>query len=84
MWIVKLRPGVHLHVVNHVLGEDVWTDFADVEDVLAGLEQGRSGQTLEREHQLQVLVVVGVKDVQRSDVPGVREVWMQSGFDQHL
>jgi len=72
---------VHLHVVNHVPGQDVRAHFAHVKDVLAGLEQGRGGQALEREHQLQVLVVVGVKDVQRGDVPGIGKVRMQPGFD---
>jgi hypothetical protein len=77
------RLGVHLQVVNHVSRKLIRPEALQV-FVAGGSDDGRCGDALEGKHELDLIVVVGVQDVNGSDVSTVGKVGVSPRIQQDL
>jgi hypothetical protein len=77
------RLGVHLQVVDHVSRKLIRPEALQV-FVAGGSDDGRCGDALEGKHELDLIVVVGVQDVDGSDVSTVRKVGVSPRIQQDL
>ena len=77
------RLGVHLQVVDHVSRKLIRPEALQV-FVAGGSDDGRCGDALEGKHELDLIVVVGVQDVDGSDVSTVGKVGVSPCVQQDL